>query len=79
MKGLPWVIDADTHPLDIHVMPLEDLRPHTATRECWCHPVEEERELTCPDGVDRGMEVFVHVALDARDQYEPDGGPLPLH
>lgn len=79
MKGLPWIIDCDSHPVDIHVMPLEDLRPHTATRECWCRPEDDERELACNDGSKQTTDVVVHFALDQRDQYEADGGPRQLH
>ena len=41
-----------------HIIPVDDLREHEATPECWCCPSEEE------DGI------FVHHALDNREAYE---------
>jgi hypothetical protein len=40
-----------------HVIPVDDLREHHASLECWCGPVED-------DGV------VVHNALDGREAYE---------
>ena len=43
-----------------HVVPIDDLRGHEPT-ECWCGPTFDE-------------DVWVHHAMDKREEYEPDGG-----
>ena len=43
----------------LHVYPLEDLREHEITTQCWCHPE-----------VDEDDEICVHNALDGREAYE---------
>ena len=45
---------------DIHVIPVDDLRPHEATRACWCSPSQDED--------DRNL--WVHHSLDRREEYE---------
>ena len=50
----------------VHVMPVQDLRDHEPSTSCWCHPTE------CDDQFD----VYVHHALDGREQYE-NGELLP--
>ena len=47
---------------DIHVMPVDDLREHVDSRDCWCRP-------TYDDGV------WVHHSMDLREEYEE--GRLP--
>jgi len=52
---------------DIHVMPLNDLREHEETRDCWCHPdclrePYEEADI-----------VVVHQAADGRELIEQHG------
>ena len=42
----------------LHVYPLNDLREHEMSKECWCRPDVDE------DGV------CVHNALDGREAYE---------
>lgn len=45
---------------DVHVMPIRDLRSHSASPQCWCRPqLDEEVE-----------DLFVHNALDRRELYE---------
>jgi len=43
--------------LPMHVIPVDDLRPHIASADCWCSPVRE------PD-----VPVYVHQAADGRDK-----------
>ena len=43
-----------------HVIPLDDLRPHDESPDCWCRPTEDFE----------GVGVMVHHALDRREQYE---------
>ena len=40
-----------------HVIPLDDLRPHSETPQCWCRPTDDEG-------------VLVHHALDRREYVE---------
>jgi hypothetical protein len=40
----------------MHVMPLDDLREHQLTLECWCRPVLDE--------------VVIHNSMDGREEYE---------
>jgi hypothetical protein len=45
------------HTGERHVLPLEDLRPHTHSATCWCGPSDD-------DGV------WVHHSLDRREEVE---------
>lgn len=42
-----------------HIIPIDDLREHEATPDCWCCPTECEEDGT-----------VVHNALDNREAYE---------
>jgi hypothetical protein len=44
----------------VHVVPLNDLRDHTASANCWCKPSEE----------DEWPGVWVHHSMDRREEYE---------
>ena len=44
-----------------HVLPLDDLKEHKETRDCWCKPTVE---------VEESRFVIVHNALDRRELYE---------
>ena len=41
-------------------MPVNDLRDHEITLQCWCCPTEDDE---CPG-------LFVHHAMDQREQFE---------
>lgn len=43
----------------VHVYPLNDLREHEMSKECWCRPDVDEDDGVC-----------VHNALDGREAYE---------
>lgn len=43
-----------------HIIPLDDLREHVTSVDCWCHPT--------PD-VDEPL-VIVHHSMDRREEYE---------
>jgi len=49
----------------MHVVPLNDLREHVASKDCWCKPTEDEG---WPD-------IWVHHAMDQREQYEEGRKP----
>lgn len=48
----------ETATAGVHILPYEDYRPHTATAECWCRPVENE------------WGAYEHPALDGRELVE---------
>lgn len=43
-----------------HITPIDDLRPHVETPECWCKPTDDEG-------------VWVHHSLDQRELHEEQG------
>jgi hypothetical protein len=52
-----WAACAPTATNPPHVYPLGDLRDHTLTMECWCHPTDDEG-------------VMVHHSMDRREEFE---------
>jgi hypothetical protein len=46
--------------LQMHVVPIDDLRPHMSSPQCWCRPLDDDPELY----------LYVHNALDKREEYE---------
>lgn len=61
---MTWIIASTDQ--ETHVLPVDDLRPHDFTSQCWCRPVEVDDE---PD-------VWAHNSLDGREDYE-SGERLP--
>lgn len=51
----------------IHVIPINDLRDHEESAECWCHPSPDDE---CDD-------VMVHNAMDGRELIET--GQAKIH
>lgn len=45
-----------------HIIPLDDLREHEESKDCWCKPYEDEQTL----------DIWIHNALDERESYEGD-------
>jgi hypothetical protein len=43
----------------IHVLPVNDLREHTASSDCWCKPA-----------LDADDSIYVHHSMDRREEYE---------
>lgn len=43
-----------------HVMPINDLREHVDSRDCWCKPRQDEDEPA----------LWVHNSMDRREEYE---------
>lgn len=41
----------------LHVIPVDDLRPHTASADCWCSPT-----------LLRSEPVYVHHSADGREK-----------
>lgn len=46
--------------LNQHVMPIDDLREHCDSPECWCLPTQDDEE----------SELYVHHSMDRREAYE---------
>jgi hypothetical protein len=62
---MSWVVVRDLGDVtaDVHVLPVDDTRPHDEVRQCWCRPrVDEEG----------GHPVIVHNSADGREYFEPD-------
>ena len=51
--------------MTFHVTPVNDLREHDASVDCWCRPTPDDEEPS----------VIVHHAMDRREEYEE--GRLP--
>ena len=45
---------------EVHVLPVNDWRPHEATKNCWCNPTPDEQN----------PRVIVHHSMDRREEYE---------
>lgn len=52
-------------PARYHIVPVNDLREHKLTPECWCRPTPDEEH-----------DVWVHHSLDGREDFET-GERLP--
>lgn len=48
---------------NIHIVPIDDLKEHEDSIECWCNPYEVEEG------------VIVHNSMDRREKHE-NGAPL---
>jgi hypothetical protein len=44
----------------VHVVPMNDLKDHIASVDCWCGPTED----------DEWPGVWVHHSMDKREEYE---------
>ena len=59
-----WV-RPDEQDVNSHVVPVDDIRDHDLTEECWCTPhVEYDSD---PVNIHA---VVIHVAADEREKYE---------
>lgn len=51
---------------DLHCLPLNDLREHEQSSDCWCRPVEIfDASMHAP--------VFVHDSMDGREHTKEKG------
>lgn len=61
---------------DVHILPIDDLRAHEETRDCWCRPTLQRHVR---HAVDRGVAirietiVVVHNSADGRELVEEHG------
>ena len=60
----PFNKDGETRE-DMHIYPADDLRPHDASKGCWCKPTNEYIDVYF--GI---QEIVTHIALDGRTRYE---------
>lgn len=61
----------------IHVTPVNDLRQHADSADCWCEPRIEDRFTLSPvDATGQEMEItggiriIIHHSLDRRERHE---------
>lgn len=47
----------------LHVIPMDDLRPHDTSRACWCAPTQDDEEPA----------VWVHHSMDGREHTKEKG------
>lgn len=48
-----------------HIIPINDLREHKESKDCWCKPKQDIEEPS----------LYIHNSLDKREEYE-NGRPL---
>ena len=54
------VPDESSH---MHVIPMDDLRPHHTSSDCWCAPTRDDDEPS----------VWIHHSLDGREYTKEKG------
>lgn len=57
---MKWGIYTSELDAFIHVAPLDDLRPHVLSTECWCRPLFDDEEDT----------LLNHNSMDGREAFE---------
>ena len=57
---MAWEAARGGQGMNIHVMPIGDLREHDCAVDCWCRPTQD----------DECTEVWVHHSMDEREKYE---------
>lgn len=50
---------------EIHTMPVNDLREHVESADCWCRPKQDEEE----------PQLWIHNSMDRREEYEEGRKP----
>ena len=54
-----------------HFCPLEDVRPHKLSKDCWCKPVLEDDPDVCEAAFGQGAgPTWMHRAFEELDQEE---------
>lgn len=63
MRGMTTLTQRNAgHPDDLHVVPLDDLREHEASPDCWCKPVALDYDR-----------IWVHPSMDRREHTKERG------
>lgn len=60
-----WAIVRILGDSEEHIIPLEDLRDHDCSGECWCKPEEDDEDP-----------LWVHKSMDGREAFE-EGRRMP--
>lgn len=55
----------------IHVIPIDDLREHSMSIDCWCYPVEGDTVQSKHTG--EWGRTIIHNAQDCREKWERQG------
>ena len=53
------------HKEALHIVPINDLREHIASTDCWCKPTEDVKF----------DDIWMHHAMDKREEYEEGRKP----
>ena len=56
---MSMAVDMGTYRV-MHVLPIDDLRPHVLSTDCWCVPVDDATDIS----------IYIHNSLDRREAYE---------
>jgi hypothetical protein len=55
----------------IHITPVNDLREHADSADCWCEPkILLPGHMTTTDGDDYEAKIIIHHSLDGRERHE---------
>ena len=60
MTDKQWATGKGEAGRDTHVWPLNDLRKHDLTKDCWCDPRKDYEEF----------DLYIHRSMDKRESYE---------
>jgi hypothetical protein len=60
-----WVTVGFNDENELHTLPIEDIRMHEISTECWCNPF-----------FDKKLEIVIHNSADGREDFE-DGTRKP--
>jgi len=60
MTDKQWATGKGEAGRDTHVWPLNDLRKHDLTKDCWCDPRKDYEEF----------DLYIHRLMDKRELYE---------
>jgi nicotinamide mononucleotide adenylyltransferase len=53
------------HKEALHIVPINDLREHIASTDCWCKPTEDVKF----------DDIWIHHSMDKREEYEEGRKP----
>lgn len=59
---------------DTHVIPINDMKKHIESRDCWCNPQLKEEDITRLQDPSKEIAVIViHNSMDGRELIERHG------
>ena len=68
----PWKIDPSFDHSELHVRPRGDVVWHPLSVDCPCRPTQDSTEVRDEDGDRMTVPVFLHVAMDGREERPPE-------